>query len=322
METLPAVVSHREGALALAADRESEAMQRYLEAEKAPATVRAYRSDWAIFAAWCAERGREALGASPETVAMFLAAQAEDGSRPSTLSRRAASIRYIHASAGLEPPTSSELVRATMRGIRREIGTAPVRKVPATADLVERMVAFTESDPRGLRDRALILLGFAGAFRRSELVALDVGDLVESPEGLRVTIRHSKTDQEGAGQEIAIPRGNRLLPVDAVRAWLDFARISEGPVFRRVSSTGTVLAHRLTDKTVTLVVKDYARRAGLKAKDFAGHSLRSGFLTSGAEGGASVFKLMEVSRHKSVDVLAGYVRRADLFKDHAGSGFL
>jgi integrase len=153
-------------------------------------------------------------------------------------------------------------------------------------------------------------------------VALDVGDLAEAPEGLRVTIRRSKTDQEGAGQEIAIPRGARLRPVDALGAWLDAAGISGGPLFRRVSRTGRALPYRLTDSAVAVIVKDYARRAGLRAGDFAGHSLRAGFLTSGAEGGASVFKLMEVSRHRSVDVLAGYVRRADLFKDHAGRGFL
>jgi integrase len=172
------------------------------------------------------------------------------------------------------------------------------------------------------RDRALLLFGFSGAFRRSELVALRVEDLTETPDGLRVRIRHSKTDQEGVGQEIAIPRGTRLRPVEALRAWLAAAGITEGPVFRRVTRHGVVLSDALAAESVADIVKHYAARAGLDPNVYAGHSLRAGFLTSGAEAGASIFKLMEVSRHKSVDTLRGDVRRAELFKDHAGSGFL
>jgi integrase len=154
------------------------------------------------------------------------------------------------------------------------------------------------------------------------VVALRVEDLVEAQDGLRVVVRRSKTDQEGAGQEIAIPHGARLRPVEAVRAWLAAAAIETGPVFRRVRKNGLVGAEALTAEVVALVVKRYAEGAGLRPEDFAGHSLRSGFLTSGAENGASVFKLMEVSRHRSLDTLRGYVRRAELFKDHAGSDFL
>jgi len=168
----------------------------------------------------------------------------------------------------------------------------------------------------------LLLLGFAGAFRRSELVALRVEDLVLVQDGLRVVIRKSKTDQEGAGQEVAVPHGARLRPVEAVRAWLDAAGIASGPVFRRVRKNGRIGDEALTAEAVALVVKRYADGAGFRAEDFAGHSLRAGFLTSGAENGASVFKLMEVSRHKSMDTLRCYVRRAELFKDHAGAEFL
>ena len=174
----------------------------------------------------------------------------------------------------------------------------------------------------GHRDRALLALGFAGALRRSELVALEVADLTEVPDGLRVRIRRSKTDQEGEGAEIAIPRGYRLRPVEAVQAWLAAAEISTGPVFRPVLKGGRVQGVPLTPHSAAQIVKAYARRAGLDAQGFAGHSLRSGFLTSAAEAGASVFKMTEVSRHKSVDVLRGYVRRADLFREHAGSAFL
>jgi site-specific recombinase XerD len=168
-----------------------------------------------------------------------------------------------------------------------------------------------------VRDRALLLLGFAGAFRRSELVALDV-DLEETETGLLVTIRGSKTDQERAGATIAIARGDIACPLKALREWLDAA----GAIFRPIDKAGTVRASRLTCRSVANIVKAYAGRAGFDASTFSGHSLRSGFLTSAAGKGASIFKMMDVSRHKSVDTLRGYVRDAELFKDHAGAGLL
>jgi integrase len=174
----------------------------------------------------------------------------------------------------------------------------------------------------GQRDRALLALGFAGAFRRSELVALHVADLVEMPDGFRVLIRHSKTDQEGAGQEIAIPRGYRLRPVEAVQTWLEAAAITEGPVFRAVLKGGRLQTAALTPHSVAAIVKSYAEQAGLDPAAYAGHSLRAGFITSAAEAGASVLRIADQSRHQSLDTLRGYVRRADLFKDHAGASFL
>jgi integrase len=160
------------------------------------------------------------------------------------------------------------------------------------------------------------------AARRSELVALDVADLEECPEGLRVTIRRSKTDQEGAGAVVAVCRGSIACPVAAVKEWLAAAGITEGPVFRRVNRGGRLLPGRLRAQSVGLIVKAYAARLGLDADAFSGHSLRSGFLTSAAARGASLFKMMDVSRHKSIDVLRGYVRDADAFRDHAGAGLL
>ena len=214
--------------------------------------------------------------------------------------------------ADLEPPTNSECVRATLRGIRRTVGAAPVRKAPALAEM----------SLKGLRDRALILLGFAGAFRRSELVALDIADIEETDAGLRVTIRRSKTDQEGHGQTIAIVRGGETCPVKAVRIWIAAAGIESGPLFRPVAKGGRLGAARLTDKSVCDIVEAYAAHLGLKPADFGAHSIRSGFLTSAARRGASVFKMRDVSRHKSMDVLQAYVRDADLFRDHAGAGLL
>ena len=303
---------------------EIDAVRGFAEADKAAASRRAYTSDWRIFRSCCTARALTPLPAEPATVAAFLAADAQGGTKPSTISRRVAAIRYAHKLAGFtEPPTNSELVKTTLHGIRRTLGTARDQKAPATADVLIQMLRHVPAHALiGLRDRALLALGFAGAFRRSELVALEVEDITPVPDGLRVRIRRSKTDQEGEGQEIAIPRGYRLRPVEALQAWLAAAAITTGPIFRPVGKGDRVSPARLAAESAADIVKHYATRAGLDPRAFAGHSLRAGFLTSAAEHGASVFKMMEVSRHRSVDTLRGYVRRADLFREHAGSAFL
>jgi site-specific recombinase XerD len=287
--------------------------------EKAQATRRAYLSDFRIFEAWCRSHGVSALPATPESVAAFLAHDVENGSRPSTLGRRVAAIRYAHKLAGHDAPTDDERVKATMRGIRRSLGTAPRKKAPA--ERIISMALAAGDDMKGLRDRALLLIGFAGAFRRSELVALDVEDLEESELGFKVIIRHSKTDQEGMGQTIAIVRGSVACPVMALKAWLEAAGITTGAVFRSVKKGGAV-AERLSAQSVADIVKTYAERVGLDPALFAGHSMRSGFLTSAAKRGASIFKMMDQSRHRSVETLRGYVRDAEIFKEHAGAGLL
>jgi site-specific recombinase XerD len=240
------------------------------------------------------------MPATASTVARFLSAQATGGLKASTIGRRAAAIAYAHKLAGFEPPTSTETVPAVVRGIRRSIGTAPARKSPATADVVTQMLALCPATLRGRRDAALLALGFAGAFRRSELVAMTVADLVDAPDGYRVMIRRSKTDQEGAGQEIAIPRGCRIEPVKLVQAWLQAAGITEGPVFRPVLKGSRVLEEPLSGHSAAAIVKRYALAAGLDPSAFAAHSLRAGFLTSAAESGASVLKMVEVSRSRAV----------------------
>jgi site-specific recombinase XerD len=291
------------------------------KAEKAVSTRKAYGTDFRIFREWCEARGVSALRAAPETVAAYLAAHAST-SKASTLGRRVAAIRYAHKLAGHAPPTDAEGVKATMRGIRRTYGSARVRKAPAVAGKMLGMVATASDKLAGLRDRALLLVGFGGALRRSELVALDVADIEETETGLLVTIRGSKTDQERTGTTIAIARGDIACPAKALREWLDAAGIEAGPIFRPIDKAGTVRDSRLTDRSVANIVKAYAERAGFDASTFSGHSLRAGFLTSAAGKGASIFKMMDVSRHKSVDTLRGYVRDAELFKDHAGAGLL
>ena len=309
----------------------------FAQAEKADATKRAYGSDFALFRGWCAGRGVGALPASPESVAAFLACEAEKGIRPSTIGRRCAAIKYAHKLAGHAVPTDDERVKATVRGIRRTFGTAARKKTPATAEHIIPMALGTGAGLKGTRDRALLLvafgdsvaaelqgallLGFAGAFRRSEFVALDCSDIEETESGLRVTIRRGKTDQEGEGAVIAIVRGSIACPVAALAAWRHAAGITTGPLFRSIRKGGKVGA-RLSAQSVADIVKAHAENVGLDPALFAGHSLRAGFLTSAAKRGASIFKMMDQSRHKSVDTLRGYVRDAEIFKDHAGAGLL
>jgi site-specific recombinase XerD len=296
----------------------------YQRRAKARATVKAYRSDALIFDRWCRAQGKTgAIPASPAMVAAFLVAEAERGVKASTLGRRTAAIAYAHRLAGQPDPTDNEDVRSALQGVRRTIGAAQRRKAPATAEVLAAMLSHTPATLTGIRDRAILALGFAGAFRRSELAALNVEDLADDPEGLRVTIRKSKTDQEGRGQEIAIPHGRHLKPVAAVKAWIAAAGITNGPLFRPVSRSGTVRGGaRLTDRSIADIVKRYATAAGLKVADFSGHSLRAGFVTTAAERDVELTRIMEVTRHKDVRTVTGYVRRANLFKGHAGASFV
>lgn len=294
----------------------------YARAEKSDATRRNYAQDFDDFRAWCARRRADPLPASVETTAAYLAALADRGLKASTIARRAAAIGYAHRLAGHEPPTKVEAVKAVLRGIRRRIGVKRDQKAPATDRVIARMLKRIPPTTKGKRDRALLLIGFAGALRRSELVDLKVNDIERTAEGIILHIGRSKTDQEGKGAIIPIPHGRKLKPVEALDDWLAFARIADGPVFRPVDKIGRALDRPLTPHSVALIVKGYARKLRLDAETFAGHSLRAGFVTSALEDGADVFKVMDITRHTSVDTLREYDRRAQAFKKHAGKGFL
>lgn len=297
----------------------------YAKASRSAATWRAYEADWKVFQAWCRAVALDPLPATAHTVALFLAAEAKLGRAPSTLGRRLAAIRLMHLGARHPSPHDAIEVEEVLRGIRRTWKRPPTQKAPAVDDEIMRMVdAVAPQTLRGLRDRALLLLGFAGAFRRSELVGLDAEHVTQRDEGLSVLIAHSKTDQEGAGQVVAIPAvpGSPYCPVRAVLDWLTVAAIQRGPVFRRLHRGDTVGKSRLSAQSVALIVKDHAGKVGLEASRYAGHSLRSGFLTSAARNRASLFKMADQSRHKSLDVLREYVRNEERFEDHAADGLL
>lgn len=305
---------------------EIESAAAYAKASRASSTQRVYASDWRIFLAWCVARSVEALPADPRAVATFLAAEADNGAKPATVGRRLAAIGYHHRQAGLQPPQAREgaaVIGQVMGGIRRTKGMRPVRKRAADGDALRDMLRAIEGDGlRSVRDRAVLALGMAAALRRSEIVALTLDDIELVPQGLKVVIRGSKTDQERAGAVIAIPEGRRIRPKALLLAWMAAAAHQDGMLFRKLTPADRLTTHPMSDRSIARIVQKHAAAAGYDPTEFAGHSLRAGFLTEAEANGASIFKMQEVSRHKSVQVLAAYVRNREMFRDHAGEKFL
>ncbi|GEP00536.1 site-specific integrase [Methylobacterium haplocladii] len=294
----------------------------YAENATADRTRIEYAAGFRLFEAWCTKHGALALPAHPEAVRAYLAELADRGLKPATIDARAAAIAFKHRATGLEPPTADTKVRKTIRGIRNRVGTKPDKKAPATAEHVKRMLKRLPDTLIGKRDAALIAIGFAAALRRSELVALDVEHIERTPEGMIVHISKSKTDQEGAGQSVAVLAGSKLRPVKALEEWLAASCIRSGALFRHIRKGDNLTEERLKDHAVAEIVKGRAKAVGLDPKFFAGHSLRSGFVTSALAAGADVLKVMSVTRHTQVQTLKGYDQRAQAFRDHAGRGFL
>lgn len=314
-------------------EAEVETARAFAAAATASATRRAYASDWRLFVAWCQDRGFNPLPAAPTAVVLWFStsvapastdtdqATADIGPSAATLARRLAAIGYMHRQAGHPAPhlvPGGSVVTDVLAGIRRTLRRPPARKAAADGDVIRDVLrAITGDRHKDIRDRALIALGFAGALRRSELAAIRVEDLRRDGSGIRLFIPVSKTDQEGAGTEIAIPPGQRIRPVALVDAWLSASGITSGWLF-----PGTTAGHHISEGAVALIVKRRLQRAGYDPALYSAHSLRAGFITAAANAGASVFKLKEVSRHRSTDVLASYVRSANLFQQHAGEGVL
>jgi site-specific recombinase XerD len=297
----------------------SERARSYADEARAAATVRAYESDLADFRAWCEQHGFSPLPAEPQTVALYLTERADTLSVAS-LRRRLAGIAVAHRLAGLESPTTHGTVKSVLRGVTRIKGAAQTQKVAITTEQLRTMIGTLPESLLGCRDRALLLIGFAGAFRRSELVAFDVRDVQFVREGVLLQLRKSKTDQEQVGRTVAIPFGSNPVtcPVRSLAAWIEAAGLTDGPLFRSVNRHGQVQSQRLTAQSVALVVKRYARNAGFACEDFAGHSLRSGFCTSAAEGGAGEREIMQQSGHKSITTARKYIRKGTLWQNHAG----
>lgn len=296
-----------------------EKVREFIGAAKAANTRRAYQADWRHFASWCEASGLEPLRAEPQTVALYLASLA-DSHRASTLTRRLSSITKAFQTAGLASPASLEhaVVGETLKGIRRVKGIAPVTKAPLLTDDIRKVLAALPADLSGVRDRALILVGFAGGFRRSELAAIDVRDLRESTEGLTIRVRRSKIDPEAEGRNVAIPFGENeeTCPVRAVSAWREAAAIVEGPLFRGVTRQGRVTEPRLHPDSIGQIVKRMVSEAGFDPAAYAGHSLRAGMATQASMNGASELAIMRQTGHRSVAMVRRYIREGSLFRDN------
>jgi site-specific recombinase XerD len=311
---------------------------------KADNTRRAYRAGVRAWCAWCARHGLSPLPARPADLAAFIAAQRyppppEKPLSTNTLRLRIASVGYLHYLAGCPSPTTTAQVGETLAGLDRvakQAGHRPKSKLAAKIDILRDIVARIDDDLPGLRDRALLLLGFAGAFRRSELARLAIADLEESEQGLRIFVRFSKGDRESKGVQVGIPYGtSALCPVRALKRWCEAARITGGPVFRRIwtlprspdSPAGRPPAYvvgyaAIDPRTVARIVQTRGAAAGFDARAFGGHSLKRGAMNTAKDRRVHPVQLKQLGRHRSYAPLAAYIEDGDLFEDNALNGVL
>ncbi len=300
-----------------------EQAARLEENRHAALTRKAYRADMAHFADWCAAMGRQALPATPETVYLYLSALVEADNAAdyatSTLKRRLSAIGWVHETSNHPSPTRHARIRELMAGIRRTYGRPAAKADSLTTEQLRRVIDTVDLATRaGLRDRALLLLGYAGAFRRSELAGLRIPQLVRRPQGYVITLVRTKDDQEGQGRQVGIPRfGTDLCPVEALDAWLAAADISNGPVFRRVTRYQTIGTQALSPGAVNLIIKRAAVGAGIPIAKVSGHSLRAGHATTAADNGAPDRTIMRQTGHKHLETLDGYIRSGNVLRDNS-----
>lgn len=309
---------------------------RFERAGTPPNTRRAYEGDWKRFSDWCLLWGHRALPAAPQTVILYVTYLADPerpggSQKPATIERAMASLSYYHKVRGYVPPRQSVHLQQHIRKVKNVLKVAPEQAPPLLVRHLEKIVArMPATEPVALRDKALLLVGWAGALRRSEVAAFNRRDAVFTPEGVALSVRSSKADQEGAGESIPIePALNPdLCPVSALRAWLACAEAGAelaGPLFPR-TYFGGLTPERIPDWEINEVVKTWARKADIApdqpGMEFSGHSLRAGFITEAARAGRAEWQIMSHSRHKSYESFRGYIRRANLFQDNPGRGLL
>lgn len=315
-------VAHAPATIIANLQEQAERAREYAQAARAPRTRATYASRWRSFEAWCAAHQLGSLPCAPATLALFLTSEAQRGLKVASLASSISAIAAAHTAAGIpreQHPHRNPQVAEIWRGIRRAHGAPPRRVAPLVIGLVRRLVGELDGDKLiGIRDRALLCVGFAGAFRRSEIVALTVADVEFVAEGLRVTIRRSKTDQEAQGVTIGLPRGRSAAtcPVRALEAWLQAASIVEGPLFRPIDRHSNIGARALGGRAVATVVQRTCKKAGLDPTKYAGHSLRAGLATSAAQAGKSDRAVMTQGRWESRTMVDRYVRDARLFGAH------
>tara|TARA_B100000963_G_C22627193_1_gene672951 strand:+ start:40 stop:993 length:954 start_codon:yes stop_codon:yes gene_type:complete len=299
-----------------------EATLNNLKSSKANNTLRAYKSDFKDFGAFCSKHGFSSLPTEPKTVSLYLTHLAKN-SKVSTLRRRLVSIGVIHKIKGCYLDTKHPIIIENLMGIKRIKGTIQKGKKPIMINHLKKIIESISKkkikDIKKFRDKAIILTGFGGGFRRTELISIDFEDLEFVDEGLKINLKKSKTDQFGEGMTKGLPyfTNEKYCPVINLKKWLEISKINSGPIFRRFSKGLSLTEQRLTDQSVVLLIKEYLNLAGIDNKNFSGHSLRSGFATVAAESGADERSIMAMTGHKTTQMVRRYIKQANIFKNNA-----
>ena len=299
-----------------------EATLNNLKSSKANNTLRAYKSDFRDFGAFCAKHGLSSLPSEPKIISLYLTHLSKN-SKISTIRRRLVSISMVHKLKGHYLDTKHPIITENLLGIKRVKGSIQKGKKPLLISHLKSIINVINEQQneeiKKFRDRSIILIGFGGGFRRTELISIDYEDLEFVPEGLKITIRRSKTDQFGEGMIKGLPYfpNEIYCPVTSLKKWLEVSKIKSGPIFRRFSKGSLLTENRLTDQSVVLLMKKYLDLAGIENKNFAGHSLRAGFATVAAESGADERSIMAMTGHKTTQMVRRYIREANIFKNNA-----
>ena len=294
-----------------------------LKNSKAENTIRAYKSDFNDYGLFCAKNGFKSLPSEPRIVSLYLTQLSTKNVKMSTLKRRLVSIGVIHRLKGHYLDTKHPSIIENIMGIKRRKGSVQKGKKPLLINNLKKIINVIDNkkieEIKKSRDRSIILIGFSGGFRRNEIVSLNHEDLDFVPEGLKITLRRSKTDQFGEGFLKGLPYFDnpKYCPVISVQNWLNLSKINSGPLFRRFTKGSKLSEKRLTDQSVALILKEYLSLVGIDNKNFSGHSLRSGFATSAAVSGAEERSIMAMTGHKSTEMVRRYIKDANLFKNNA-----
>ena len=293
-----------------------------LKLSKANNTLRAYKSDFKDFGVFCAKHGFNSMPTEPKVVSLYLT-HLSINSKISTLRRRLVSIGVVHKLKGHYLDTKHPVIIENLMGIKRKKGSIQTGKKPILINHLKQIINTIDEEKipkiKKLRNRTLILIGFGGGFRRTELISINHEDLDFVEEGVKITLQRSKTDQFGEGLVKGLPyfANEKYCPVTSLKNWISFSKIKKGPIFRRFSKGSILTNNRLTDQSVVLIIKNYLNLAGIENQNFSGHSLRSGFATVAAESGADERSIMAMTGHKTTQMVRRYIREANIFKNNA-----
>ena len=294
-----------------------------LQSSKANNTVRAYKSDFKDFGLFCVKNSFKSLPSDPKIISLYLTHLSTKDVKLSTIKRRLVSIGVIHKMKGHYLDTKHPIIVENLLGIKRRKGSVQKGKKPILINELRKILNVIDEqnspDIKKLRDKSIILIGFSGGFRRHEIISLDYEDLDFVYEGLKITVKRSKTDQFGEGTIKALPytKESPYCPVTTLERWLKISKINKGPIFRRFSKGSNLSNNRLTDQSVAIIIKNYLNKAGIDSKNYSGHSLRSGFATTAAESGVEERTIMAMTGHKSTEMVRRYIKEANLFKNNA-----